>query len=42
MQNPMGGGTGSMTPHPPTAKFLVVVIVAAFVVYHFTLGKGRK
>lgn len=42
MSNTMGMGGAMGTPHKPTIKWVVVLIVVVFLGYHFTLGKGRK
>lgn len=33
---------GSVAPHKPTLTCTVGIIVVVLVVYHFTLGKGKR
>lgn len=37
MGNPM-----AQRPHTPTLTSAVVIIVIAFIAYHFTIGRGRR
>lgn len=39
----MAMNAGSLPPaHKPTLGYTVGIIVVVIVVYHFTMGKGRK
>lgn len=40
----MGSGMSGQMPaaHKPTLGYTVGIIVVVFVLYHFTLGRGRK
>jgi hypothetical protein len=42
MMGSSGASNAMGTPHPPTLKWGIIGVVALFIVYHFTCGKGRK